>query len=138
MTDVITDIIKKYEEPGDFTYAKVSNEQIDTVAKNLNITAIPLLFKDFLMLYGHGGIGGIEILGFGKNGKAIFESETLKFREYGLPMNLIVLENCDEWIYCIDYQSGEIVSWSNTNIEHAYPDFDAYLLDRFKDASENI
>ena len=31
----------------------------------------------------------------------------LKYRTYGLPHNLIVIKNCDEWGYCIDSLNGK-------------------------------
>lgn len=92
----------------------------------------------FIKEYGHGGIGGIEIMGIGKNNVLISADETMSYRDYGLSDNLFVVENCDEWIYCIDSTNGKIISWSNGDIMPAYDNFDAYLLDRFSDAAENL
>ena len=43
----------------------------------------------------------------------LFVRETLKQRENGLPENLMVIENCDEYVVCINADNGNIVSWSN-------------------------
>lgn len=137
MNNTIKEIVEKYEVPGDFTRAQVCDESFTKASELLNIT-IPLEYADFIRAYGQGGIGGIEIYGIGKNGASIFVSETLKYREYGLSDEYIVVENCDEWIYCIDSTNGKIISWSNGDIMPAYDNFDAYLLDRFSDAAENL
>lgn len=130
-------LIHDYEKPGDFTHASSSIKEIKLAEKELHVT-LPKQYVDFLACYGHGGIGGIEIIGIGKSGKLLFVEETKKYREYGLPGNYLVIENCDEWIYCIDCTTGKIVSWSNGYVENCYPDFDSYLSDRFHDAIENL
>lgn len=137
MNTEILNLVKQYEEPGDFTYTIPSEDKILEAEKKLLLT-LPEAYKDFLRKFGHGGIGGIEIIGIGKNGVFLFVSETLKFRRYKLPNNLVVVENCDEWIYCINCIDFSVVSWSNGVVESAYTDFDTYLLDRFKDAAENL
>ena len=89
--DELYAFVKKYESIGDFTYADVTDEMLNGVERGLNIK-IPEEYKRFLKEFGHGGIGGLEILGVGKNGSLIFEKETLKYRAYGLPAELIVIE----------------------------------------------
>ena len=137
MTTETLNLIKEYECNGDFTYARATDMQLLTAENVLNVI-IPNQYRVFLEEYGHGGIGGIEVLGIGKNGALLFVSETVKYREYGLAANLIVVENCDEWIYCINCDDGKIISWCNDSVNPAYSSFDEYLEDRFKDASENI
>jgi hypothetical protein len=137
MTEEIKKIIDTYEEKGDFTYTTITNDQIEEAQKALGVK-IPEQYLDFLRTYGHGGIGGIEIIGIGKSGKMLFLDETLKYREYGLDEKLILIENCDEWVYCIDCKNNRIVSWSRDDMQDAYADFDSYLLDRFTDAAENL
>ena len=111
MYDKVVEVINQYEKKGDFTYAVVNDVIIADAEKVLNVN-IPEQYQWFLKRYGHGGIGGIETLGVGKNGKTIFVNKTLEFREYGLPNEMIVIENCDEWIYCIDTKNGNIDMWS--------------------------
>ena len=132
----ILNLIRQYEKPGDFTYSTFSNVQATEAQTILSLT-IPAAYVEFLRMFGHGGICGIEVIGIGKTGKLLFVEETLKFRSYGLPDYLIVIENCDEWVYCIDCRDGHIVSWSDDIAEDCYNDFDTYLLDRFKDGVEN-
>jgi len=137
MTEQIKKVIEKYEHPGDFTHPDVTKQILDKASSDLQIS-IPEEYTDFLYSYGHGGINGIEIIGIGKQGNPIFVAETIKYREYGLPDNLIVIENCDEWVYCIDCNTGTVVSWSDGIIENVYPDFNSYLEDRLNDAIENM
>lgn len=137
MNEKVKKIIETYEEKGDFTYTTITEDQI-VEAQNILGVELPGQYLDFLRTYGHGGIGGIEVIGIGKNGKMLFVSETLEYREYGLDKNLILIENSDEWVYCIDCNNNSIVSWNREEIQKAYPDFDSYLLDRFTDAAENL
>ena len=137
MTEIIKKLIDTYEEVGDFTYTTITDDQIEEAQNALGVK-LPGQYLDFLRTYGHGGIGSIEVIGIGKSGKMLFVSETIEYREYGLDKNLILIENCDEWVYCIDCNNNSIVSWSREGIQNAYPDFDSFLLDRFTDAAENL
>ncbi len=137
MNDQLVDLIKKYESKGDFTHALVSEYQLKEAEQRLGVK-LPSQYVDFLKQYGHGGIAGIEVIGVSVNGNLLFVNETLKYRKYGLAANLIVVENCDEWLYCIDCNTGNVISWSDGDIEDSYSSFDDFLLDRFTDAIENI
>lgn len=133
----IVGTIKEYECKGDFTYTDVEDNAFALAEEELGIS-IPSQYLWFLKTYGHGGLNGIETLGVGKNKKLIFKDETLKYRTYGLPHNLIVIENCDEWVYCIDSLNGKVKMWSRDKEEEAYDTFVDYLEDRIKDAIENL
>ncbi len=137
MSGRLARLIKRYESKGDFTYASVSEFQLKEAEQKLGVK-LPAQYIDFLKQYGHGGIAGIEIIGVGINGNLLFVNETLKYRKYGLAVNLIVVENCDEWLYCIDCNTGNVVSWSDGDVENSYSSFDDFLLDRFADAIENL
>ena len=139
MLNELYDLLKKYECTGDFTHADVTEEMLNEAEKRMNIK-IPKEYKYFLKEFGHGGIGGIEVLGIGKNGVLIFERETLKYRTYGLPNELIIIENCDEWVYCLDSGNGKVVMWSIGDVEYteAFGCFETYLYDRVNDVLENM
>ncbi len=139
MKDVIERLISEYEEKGDFTYSVPSIDMLTEAEKKLGFK-IPSEFLWFLKKYGHGGIGGIEVLGNTKNMILAFEIETIKYRKYGLPENLLVIENCDEWLYCIDIHTNKIIMWSQNQgaSEPCYNSFFEYLLDRMKDIIENM
>ena len=138
MNDQIRALIAQHEEDAHFTRVAPTEEMLESAQRLLGVT-IPQQFIDYLMEYSHGGVSGVEVLGVGLTGTILFLEVTLRNRKYGLPSNLIVIENCDEWQECIDCDTGEVVSWDP--IEGAivdYPDFDSFLLDRTQDAIENL
>ncbi len=138
MNSQIIEMIKKYEQPGDFNHAFVSDEMILEAESALGVK-LPEQYIAFLKMYGHGGIGGIETIGVGLTGRLIFVDTTLEYREEELPDNLIVIENVDEWLTCIDSNTGTIVSWDFTGyIKEDYSCFDEYLIDQMNSAIENM
>lgn len=138
MYDYLYNVIKENESKGDFTYAKVTESMLNEAEAQLGIK-LPSAYRWFLTNFGQGGIGGIEVLGFGKNGKMVFVDETIKFRSYGLPQDVVLIENCDEWVYCIQSQNGKVGMWApgDTKCKEIYENFEAYLLDRVNDIVEN-
>ncbi len=139
MYDDLVNVISKYEKKGSFTHSCVNDDLILRAEKKLNLS-IPKEYKWFLKKYGHGGLDGIEIVGVGKNGRLIFVDYTSELREYGLSHNMIAIENCDEWIYCLDTVSHNVVMWvlKSETYEVVYNNFIDYLTDRINDAVENI
>lgn len=108
-------------------------------AENALGLQIPEEYVWFLKTYGHGGFF-FELLGYGLNGNAIFVTKTLHEREFGLPKELLVIEDCDEYVHCIDTISKQIVSWSkydNDGIIKVADDFYKYFLDNIDNAIEN-
>ena len=138
MNGKIEALISQHEQDGDFTHMKLTDRMLEDAQAQLELT-IPTQFVDFLNAYSHGGIGGVEILGVGLTGTMVFLEATLRARKYGLPQNLLVVEDCDEWLYCIDCDSSKVVSWSQVDgIREEYPDFDTFLLQDLEDAVENL
>lgn len=138
MNNLIIETINKYEQPGDFTHFAVTDKMIKSAEDALSVK-LPEQYIIFLKMYGHGGIGGIEVMGFGLTGRMIFVDTTLDYRNEELPGNLVVIENVDEWLTCIDCNTGKIVSWDFSGyIKEDYPCFDDYLLDQMKIAIENM
>jgi len=138
MNNEIESLINKYETKGDFNYATVSNEMISVAEKKLSVK-LPEQYTSFVKRFGQGGIGGVEILGVGLTGKLIFVETTLEYRYEGLPNNLVIVENVDEYFECIDCNTGKIVSWDMIGgIIEDYQNFDEYILDRMKDAIGNL
>lgn len=135
----IVELIKEYENKGDFTHAHVEDSVLSSAEDELGIK-LPIEYVWFLKSFGHGGLDGIETLGVAKNERLVFKDETIKYRNFGLPLNYIVIENCDEWIYCIDSMSGKVVMWSLNvkEVDEAYNSFIDYLKDRIEDAIENM
>lgn len=138
MNDKIVNMIKKYEQKGDFNYAPVSEEMLEQSEERLNVK-LPKQYKDYIKMFGHGGIAGLEIMGVGLTGKMLFLESTLEYRGEGLPENLVVIENVDDYLTCIDCKTGKVVSWDFSGyIKEEYNSFDEYLMDQMNSAIENI
>lgn len=138
MNDKIKRLISQYESEGFFTKVPPTQEMIDRAQAELGFI-IPGQFLDYLNTYSYGGINGITILGIGKNGSITFLETTMRYRKYGLPNNLLAVENCDEWLYCIDADTGRVVSWSQVDgVRDEYSSFDDFLLQELEDAIENL
>lgn len=138
MTKEILNTIKKYEHEGDFNYAQVEDSTLEKAQNTLGVR-LPDQFVEYIKMFGYGGIGGITILGIGLDGSVIFEEETLSYREYGLPENLVVVENIDEWLNCIDCNTGKIVSWDQSGLlKEECDSFDDYLIRQMEEAIDNL
>ena len=117
-----------------------SDNMIKEAEERLSVK-LPEAYKKFLMEFGFGGLDGIETLGVAKNGRMVFVDTTLELRASGMPKNLIAIEDCDEWFYCIENESQQVVSWSiedGNDYRESYSDFEAYLQDRANDAIDNL
>ena len=138
MNEKILEIATRYEESSFFTRAGFSDEARASAESELNLT-LPEQYVEYLNIFGHGGVGGVEILGVGCDGTLIFVEDTVFYRKYGLPLNLVVVENHDEWLTCIDCSTGKIVSWSQD--EETLPEcdcFDDYIVEEFQEAVDNL
>lgn len=138
MNTEIESLISQYEGEGFFTRIAPSPETIAAVEETLGLM-IPKQFVDYLNVYSHGGINGTEILGVGMNGRVVFLDVTLQYRAYGMPDNLLVIERCDEWVYCLDCTTEHVVSWSQEEgVRDEYSCFDDFLLSDLKEAIDNL
>lgn len=136
MSQQVEALILEYEREGDFLRAPLDNGALRNAESELG-AKLPAQYVDFLRKYGHGGIGGVTVFGVELDGSMVFAEETEEYR----PDGLVVVENCDERLYCIDCSSGKVVSWSpydGDGVVEVYEDFDSHLLGRFNDAIENM
>lgn len=137
MNSKIKELVARFGKDGSFTKVPPTKAMLEE-AKNKLGFPVPKQFLEYLDTYSEGGFG-FEILGVGFDGSMSFLDETLDYRNDGLPENLLVVENCDEWLYCIDSNTDEIVSWyPDGEVYPAYPCFDDFLLARIDDAIENM
>lgn len=115
MKEKVINTIKEYSEDGNFI-GEVSNDEIISVAEKELGLNLPEEYKWFIKNYGQGGIGGVQILGVqilgvSKVNRSMFRDVTVDYRNYSLPNNLIVVENCDEWLYCLDTNTEKVIAW---------------------------
>lgn len=141
MKNKIIELIESNEEVFEDAFLmRFPTEEELMEAENALGIKIPEEYVWFLKTYGHGGFF-FEFLGYGLNGNAIFVKKTLSEREYGLPKELLVIEDCDEYVCCIDTVSGEIVSWSkydNDGVIKVADNFYEHFLDNVNNAIENF
>ena len=138
MNEIILNTIKKYEEKGDFNYASVTDKMIEDAEKQLGVK-LPEQYIEYIKKFGHGGIAGLEIIGVGLTGRMLFVESTLEYRAEELPDNLVVIENVDEWLMCLDCNTGKVVSWDFSGyIKDEYDSFDDYLIDKMNSVIENL
>ncbi|MCD2370650.1 SMI1/KNR4 family protein [Bacillus sp. BS3(2021)] len=138
MNTQISMMINEYIEKDDF-FGAVPDEGISRAEEKLGCK-FPRQYKEFVKAYGSGGICGVEVLGVEGNGYASVVDATERFRKFGLPEEYLVVENVDEFVYCLN--TGEnhcVIRWddiSKKEIER-YSSFDDYLQDSFQEAIDN-
>lgn len=80
-------------------------------------------------------------MGYCKNGKPKFVEITLEQRKNGLPEKYIIIEDCDEFYYCIDSVNGKISSWSQYDkdgIRERFDNFYEFFKDNLQNAMDNF
>jgi len=101
-----------------FCTGGISDEKIEKIEIDLQVK-LPNEYRAFLKEYGMLIGFGVEIFGYGKNDIISVSRETKRFRDLGLEKNHIVIQNCDEWIYCIklseELEKCPVISWDRGN-----------------------
>lgn len=138
MNNEIYKMINEYIDKGDFI-GEVSSENITRAEEKLGVN-FPPQYKEFVKKYGSGGICGVDILGVeGEDYASVVES-TERYRELGLPKKYIVVENVDEFVYCLNtVDKYNIVRWDAISKQerNRYENFSEYLQDSFQEAIDN-
>lgn len=138
MNEAIIEMATRYEEDSFFTRTGFTDEARKTAECTLGVS-LPNQYVEYLETFGHGGVAGVEILGIGHDGSLIFVEQTMLYRKYGLPKNLVAIENQDEWLMCADCNTGKIVSWSrDEDALFEYDSFDDFIIDEFQEAIDNL
>ena len=138
MNEKILETAVQYKKDSFFTYAEFTDE-VRVKAEKILSVILPEQYVEYLKAFGHGGVAGVEILGIGCDASMIFVDSTMLYRGYGLPKNLVVVENCDEWLYCVDCANGTVVSWEiDGDVKPEFDCFDDFVLSEFADAIENL
>ncbi|WP_039837811.1 SMI1/KNR4 family protein [Paenibacillus sonchi] len=137
----LSSLIQENSDESDFT-SGITAEEVIRIESALNVE-FPQSYKWFLENYGSGGLFGVDILGYGKSSPSVV-SKTEKLRNLGMPYGYIVIEDCEEFFYCLDttdISKGEcsVISWdriSGFNGKRA-DNFYEFLFERLSDAKEN-
>lgn len=138
MENKIQEMIKLYEENKDF-FGRVDDKRIERIENELSVT-FPPRYKNFIRLYGSGGICGVNILGIEGNKGASVLKATERYRQLGLRRDLIVIEDLGEFVMCSEIGDKEnILYWDRVQRQEMfrYENFDDYLIDTFREAIDN-
>ncbi|MFD2655656.1 SMI1/KNR4 family protein [Gracilibacillus thailandensis] len=138
----LINFIKRNMEPDDFT-GGVDGKQIEYVQDTLKLK-LPESYKWFLNNYGSGGLYGVDILGVAKSNIATVVIETESYRDLGMSENLVVIEDIDEYAYCLDTGNMEnnecpVIAWNKQGGLDDYntaENFYEFLSQRLLDAKE--
>ncbi|MGG3556785.1 SMI1/KNR4 family protein [Peribacillus frigoritolerans] len=138
----LQEFIKQYREDDDFT-GGVSEDKVKETEQKLQVS-LPESYKWFLRNYGYGGLFGVDIIGYGFTGPAVVDATKDHQKYYGLIDGLVVIEDIDEFAYCLDtnkIKNGEcpVITWDN---QEGYgvklaDNFLEYFIERLEEAKED-
>ena len=138
----IDSIIVQYLNTGRF-YGQVDEKYINKVEEQLKVN-FPKSYKQFLRQYGYGGVLGITINGVQSNYNSTVVSSTEKYRKFGLDANCVVVQDCGEFVMCLDTagmvdDECPIISWDRLSKikNERYKNFNDYLIDILNEAIDN-
>ncbi|MFS0598597.1 SMI1/KNR4 family protein [Peribacillus frigoritolerans] len=138
MNNELLVLINQYMEKGDFI-GEVSDEYLAKAEKILEVS-FPLEYKEFVKKFGSGGICGVDVLGVeGVDYASVVES-TKRYRKLGLPKKYVVIENVDEFVYCLStIDEHNVVRWDDISKKelNRYTTFNEFLQDSFQEAIDN-
>ncbi|MED3892777.1 SMI1/KNR4 family protein [Peribacillus frigoritolerans] len=138
MNNELLELINQYMEKGDFI-GEVSDDYIARTEKKLEVN-FPPEYKEFVKKFGSGGICGVDVLGVeGADYASVVES-TKRYRKLGLPKKYVVIENVDEFVYCLStIDEHNVVRWDDINKKelNRYTTFNEFLQDSFQEAIDN-
>ncbi|MFJ8063956.1 SMI1/KNR4 family protein [Psychrobacillus sp. NPDC096426] len=141
MDKKILKMIEDYSEEKDF-FGATSEKHICNAEENLGLK-FPQSYRDFVKNYGSGGICGVEIEGVqGELGASVVKS-TKRWRQLGLDINLIVIEDSGEFVRCMysaDVNDERVFSWirGGKELSPRYNTFDDYVIDMFQEGIDNL
>ncbi|MCY8233460.1 SMI1/KNR4 family protein [Priestia endophytica] len=135
----ILQMINEYDKESDF-FGEVSEDAITEAENRLGVN-FPRQYREYVKKYGSGGICGVDILGVEgeTDGSSVIE-QTKRRRKQGLAKKYIVIENVDEFVYCLStVDEHKVIRWSSITKEEIerYTTFNEYLQDSFQEAIDN-
>ncbi len=138
MNNELLELINQYMEKEDFI-GEVSDDDIARTEKILEVN-FPPEYKEFVKKFGSGGICGVDVLGVeGADYASVVES-TKRYRKLGLPKKYVVIENVDEFVYCLStIDENNVVRWDDISKKelNRYTTFNEFLQDSFQEAIDN-
>ncbi|SFT02372.1 SMI1/KNR4 family protein [Marininema halotolerans] len=144
--ETIAQMMRDYGEQGLTFFGSISESTVKEAETMLNVT-LPESYNWYVQSYGHGGVEGSGILGIIESDMPVMPvvETTLDYRQYGLPQQYVVVEDCDEFIYCLDtaqIKNGEcpVINWAISD-PVAIPQSDeflSFLIESFQVIVDNL
>ncbi|SFS41416.1 SMI1/KNR4 family protein [Marininema halotolerans] len=141
--EMIVQMMRDYAVKGEDYFDPMPESKLKEAEALLEVN-FPDSYKWYIQNYGHGGLEGVEILGIAQIAMPVVET-TIDYRQYGLPQQYIVIEDCGEYVYCLDTSRMEneecpIINWAIWEpipIDE-FDDFYSFLIDRFQGTIDNM
>jgi len=142
MNETIAKMVKEYEEDS-LIFGEATEEAIQN-AENTLCLKFPKDYREFVKVYGSGGIGGVQIEGVEGNGASVVTA-TQRYRKLGLAESMLVVMDSGEFIDCLDTsESGSAVyrlyrtGAGLSDRRKDYDSFTEFVIDEFQEAIDNI
>ncbi|WP_028400051.1 SMI1/KNR4 family protein [Ectobacillus panaciterrae] len=142
MKQKILEMINQHEETADFD-EEIDDSVVKGIENKLGVT-FPESYRWFVTNYNAGGICGVYILGYESPEEISVVESTERQRKFGLPKPYVVIEDVDDFVYCLDTGSmkeGEcpVITWDRVSGASPirYNTFYDYVIDRFQEAIDN-
>lgn len=118
---------------------RIEKHHIFDIENRFNV-ALPVEYKWFLSKYGYWGLD-FEVLGIVIANPLLFDAMTMTDfkKSNGFPDNYLVIENVDEFQYCLNLEDGSVGVWERMvgTMAREYDSFFSYFADRLDDCIEN-
>ena len=139
MNNRIEEMISAYVEEKDF-YGETTEEQIVKTEGFLGFK-FPKEYREFVKMYGSGGICGVQIAGIeGDLGASVIKA-TERWRRLGLDKSIVVIEDVGEFIMCMNTSNNDskVYVWYRIypKLVERYESFTSFLIDNFQEGIDN-
>jgi hypothetical protein len=138
MDNTIIEMIEEYMEDKDF-FGPADEEKIEKAENTLGIK-FPKEYREFIQMYGSGGICGVELVGV-ENLEASVVQATERYRELSLDKNVVVIQDSGEFVKCMNTLDNDsaVYSWNRgeKKLNIRYESFTEFLIDEFQEAIDN-
>jgi len=142
MIEIIADMLKEHEE--DSLIWGATTEEAIAGAENALGVRFPEEYREFVKVFGSGGIGGVEIEGVEGQGASVVNA-TERYRKLGLAKNIIVVMDSDDFAHCMNTSetNGAVYSMHRTSDGLTEPtlwakSFYNFVTEEFRDAIRNL
>jgi hypothetical protein len=132
----VEELIAQYTRATDFS-GGVGEDKIREAEKQLQVK-FPEQYKWFLSKYGDGGVLGMDVYGIESTNSFRVVDNTKIYRKHKLGHEYIVIEDQDEFYYCINLSNEKVENWDFKGFIDVYADtFLDYLYTKITNMVED-